>query len=119
MPFGELLLFLLVGLNERMAVLVKGKVLEALPFGVPCVTTSTGLQGLDDASGFMQASDDARAFADQVIRLLGDDGQWDRVSQMSRQFIADHYSPEALWRALSKAIAPAERISAGTGRPGR
>ena len=98
---------------------VKGKVLESLRFGVPCVTTSTGLQGLDDASGFMQASDDARAFADQVIRLLGDDDQWDRVSQMSRQFIADHYSPEALWRALSKAIAPAERISAGTGRPGR
>ena len=83
---------------------VKGKVLESLRFGVPCVTTSTGLQGLDDATAFMHACDDAEAFAARLVQLLGDDAEWGRVSVASRRFIAEHYSPEALWAVLSRSI---------------
>ena len=83
---------------------VKGKVLESLRFGVPCVTTSTGMQGLGDAAGFMPRADDADGFAAAVLRLLADDGDWHRVSAASRGFIARHYSREALWGVLSRSV---------------
>ncbi|KAF1686743.1 glycosyl hydrolase family 1 [Pseudoxanthomonas broegbernensis] len=84
---------------------VKGKVLESLRFGVPCVTTPTGMQGLGGAAGFMQSSADADRFAAMVVRLLRDDDHWCRTSQASRTFITDHYSPRALWDVLSAAVA--------------
>ena len=86
---------------------VKGKVLESLRFGVPCVTTPTGMQGLGAAAGFMPACADAKAFAAHVVHLLDSDDDWRRVSKASRQFIADHYSREALWSILSRSIAAA------------
>ena len=75
-----------------------------LRFGLPCVTTPTGLQGLDAAAGFMTGTEDPRGFADEVVRLLGDDAQWTRVSKASRDFIAAHYSTDALWAVLSRAM---------------
>lgn len=86
---------------------VKGKVLESLRFGVPCVTTPTGMQGLGAAAGFMPSSADAAAFAAMVVRLLRDDDHWCEVSQASRTFIDGHYSPQALWNVLSAALVPA------------
>ncbi len=77
---------------------MKGKVLEALRHGVPCVTTSTGVQGLGAASGFMQGIDDARAMADRIETLLADDAEWQRVSTEGLAFLEAGYSREALLR---------------------
>ncbi len=43
-----------------MAAGVKGKVIEAMRFGVPCVTTSAGIQGLAQTDDFLAAADAAR-----------------------------------------------------------
>lgn len=83
---------------------VKGKVLESLRFGLPCVTTPTGMQGLGDAAGFMPASADPQQFADLVVEMLTDDARWLQVSVESRAFIAAHYSRDALWSVLSGAL---------------
>jgi len=90
---------------------VKGKVLEALRFGLPCVTTPTGMQGLGAAADFMPASADAQVFADHVVRMLSDDAEWRRISAASRVFIAEHYSREALWGVLSSALGTAPRAA--------
>lgn len=83
---------------------VKGKVLESLQHGVPCVTTSVGMQGLADASSFMPVGDAPEEMAAQIVTLLRDHDAWCRVSMAERAFIGFHYSHDALWRVLSSAI---------------
>ncbi len=83
---------------------VKGKVLESLRYGVPCVTTSIGMQGLGDAVKFMPASDDPQVLAAHIVTLMQDDVEWRRVSAAERDFIDGAYSREALWRVLGAAI---------------
>lgn len=84
---------------------VKGKVLESLRNGLPCVTTSIGMQGLGDASVFMPTAEDAEGMAAQIVSLLGDDARWQQVSDGGRAFIAQHYSDDALRRILADAVA--------------
>lgn len=85
---------------------VKGKVLESLQHGLPCVTTSIGMQGLGAASSFMPVGDAAEEMAAHIVKLLRDDEAWQQVSDAERMFIRSFYSHDALWRVLSAAIEP-------------
>jgi GT2 family glycosyltransferase/SAM-dependent methyltransferase len=85
---------------------VKGKVLESLQHGLPCVTTSIGMQGLGAASSFMPVGDAAEEMAAHIVTLLRDDEAWRQVSDAERMFIRSFYSHDALWRVLSAAIEP-------------
>ena len=85
---------------------VKGKVLESLRFGLPCVTTSTGMQGLGDAASFMPTGEDPETMAQRVIELLESDHYWSSTSKASRAFINRYYSTEALWSVLQAATTP-------------
>lgn len=83
---------------------VKGKVLESLRFGLPCVTTFTGMQGLDDARNFMRYADSPSGMAAAVAALLNDDALWHDVSANSQAFIRRCYSKEAVWQKLSASL---------------
>ncbi|WP_267102387.1 glycosyltransferase [Xanthomonas sacchari] len=83
---------------------VKGKVVESMRFGLPCVTTPTGMQGLGEAAIFMPHSADPQNMAASIVTLLRDDAEWERVSGASRDFIAKNYSREAVWRVISDAF---------------
>ncbi|WP_431635811.1 glycosyltransferase [Dyella sp. KULCS107] len=88
---------------------MKGKVIEAMRFGVPCVTTSAGIQGLAQASTFLPSSDDPAAFAELVLHLLQDDDEWRRVSAEAQAFVRTRFTETAQWAAFEQAI--------GTSRP--
>lgn len=88
---------------------VKGKVIEAMHFGVPCVTTSAGVQGLAQAGDFLVATDDAEAFAAKVVTYLDDDDAWLKTAAAGRAFVRTHFTEEAQWRAFALEIdAPAD-----------
>jgi GT2 family glycosyltransferase/SAM-dependent methyltransferase len=80
---------------------MKGKVIEAMRFGLPCVTTSTGAQGLQDAQSFLQVSDEPATMAAKIVTLLRDDSLWERTSRMSQDFVRERFSEAALWRIVS------------------
>jgi glycosyltransferase involved in cell wall biosynthesis len=83
---------------------MKGKVIEAMRFGLPCVTTSTGAQGLDSAVAFLAVADSAQAFADQVERLACDDQAWTVASVASQTFARERFSEQALWNIVAADI---------------
>ena len=83
---------------------VKGKVLEAMANGVPIVTTSIGMQGLEEACRAVLMSDDAEDFASAVFRLLGEDETWVKNSQLGTEFIAARYSRDMMDKALTIAL---------------
>jgi glycosyltransferase involved in cell wall biosynthesis len=87
---------------------VKGKVIEAMHFGVPCVTTTVGAQGLAQTDEFLAAEDDACAFATRVIELLGDDVLWRKVSTAGQAFVESNFTEAAQWEVFATEIgAPA------------
>jgi glycosyltransferase involved in cell wall biosynthesis len=58
------------------------KLLEPLALGVPVVTTSTGIGGLDLIAGEdVLVADDARGLADHIVRLLRDPGLRQSLTQ--------------------------------------
>lgn len=81
---------------------MKGKVIEAMRFGLPCVTTATGAQGLEQASAFLRVSDEPATMAAQILDLLGDDDAWEKSSRMSQDFVRDRFSEAALWRIVAR-----------------
>ncbi|MFM1990455.1 MAG: hypothetical protein RJA99_3412 [Pseudomonadota bacterium] len=76
---------------------MKGKVIEAMRFGVPTVTTAAGAQGLDAALGFLSVTDDPAAFAERIVELLRDDAVWLERSAAAQRFARERFSPEAPW----------------------
>jgi len=85
---------------------MKGKVIEAMRFGLPCVTTSIGKQGLETVGDWLQAQDDPQAFADALLHLLDDDAAWNAASRASQQHARAHFSADALWRVIGEDVDP-------------
>jgi len=83
---------------------MKGKVIEAMRFGVPCVTTSTGVQGLEQTGGFLAAADTAEEFAERVLHLLDDDAAWRQSSAAGQAFVRANFTEEAQWSEFAKEL---------------
>ncbi len=75
---------------------LKGKVADSLGFGVPCVSTSVGVEGsgLRDGEDVLVA-DDPALFARAVVRAHTDDALWERLSTAGLEFVQRTYSREA------------------------
>ncbi|MGY4493063.1 glycosyltransferase [Pseudomonas sp. TE3610] len=79
---------------------MKGKVLEAMKFGMPCVTTPTGVQGLEQTSSFMPVAETAQDFADHIESLLQDDERWKTISAEGQRFIEANFSTTTVWNVI-------------------
>ncbi|WP_138496197.1 glycosyltransferase [Paenibacillus pinistramenti] len=74
---------------------VKGKLVEALYYQVPVITTSIGSEGLEEPEKVMTIADDAQKFAHSVIQLYQDESKWRASSEASGQYIAKYFTCEA------------------------
>lgn len=84
---------------------LKGKVVEALWRGVPCVTTPVGAEGMSDAlPDALDVAADAAGLADGVAALFGDDARWHARSAAGQAFAARTFSADALWALLSSVM---------------
>lgn len=83
---------------------MKGKVIEAMRHGLPCVTTATGAQGLSGTADFLAVADDPAAFAAHIAALLQNDELWLNTSLASQAFVRRRFSEEALWDIVSEDI---------------
>lgn len=75
---------------------IKGKIGTSLSYGVPCVATSIGAEGMDltDGDGVLVA-DDPSDFADAVVQLYRDSELWNSCSRGALDFVRRNYSLEA------------------------
>jgi glycosyltransferase involved in cell wall biosynthesis len=84
----------------RMGAGMKGKVIEALQYGVPLVTTPVGAQGLDGLESVVTVSNDEAVLAREVSTLLQDDEAWLRTSHEQRRYMEGRFSLDAMLQAL-------------------
>ena len=83
---------------------VKLKVVEALREGVPLVTTPVGVQGLPGLEQIIPVHDQPTAFADSVLRLLGEDADWIQRSLAQTAYARARFSEDAMRDSLLAAF---------------
>lgn len=75
---------------------MKVKVLETMALGVPVVTTTEGIEGVDaDRGTHAFVEDDDDTFAERVVQLLRDPSLRRDMRKAARALIEDRYSPWA------------------------
>jgi glycosyltransferase involved in cell wall biosynthesis len=86
------------------------KALEAFAAGVPVVSTSKGIEGLEAVAGthFLLA-EDAEEFVDALTRLWSDPATASRLVERARSFVAERYSWDVARSAVGEAL---ERLGA-------
>jgi len=80
---------------------VKGKVVEALRWGLPLVTTPVGVQGLPRLEEIVSIHEDAAGFAQAIDELLRDPGERARRSIRMIEYARGRFTREAMARALA------------------
>jgi GT2 family glycosyltransferase len=85
---------------------VKGKLGDALSFGLPIVTTDVGASGMsfENETNALIANSPER-FAEAVLRLYRDSLLWQRLSDNGYELIRLHFSPEVLEKTILDSIA--------------
>lgn len=83
---------------------VKNKVVEALYFGTPLVTTSVGAQGLPGLDEIVPVIDEAGRIADEILVLLRKDDRWSAAAAAGQHYVATHFSRQTMRTALEQDI---------------
>jgi glycosyltransferase involved in cell wall biosynthesis len=71
---------------------LKGKIVEALSYGVPVVSTSVGLEGFPEIATLYQGKDTAEAFAQQIILLLKDKQFGKKILKKQAQYVLRYFN---------------------------
>lgn len=81
------------------------KILDAMARGVPIVTTSVGVEGIDAVPGVhLLVADTPSDLAAAVVRVLDDDALARRLAREARAFVLARYDVAAVERTLLSAI---------------
>jgi glycosyltransferase involved in cell wall biosynthesis len=85
---------------------MKGKVIEAMASGLPVVSTTVGVQGLQSRPGQdVLVADDPEGFARGVIELLSNPARAQQLGLAGQRYIAGLCSPQVVAEAVEVALA--------------
>ncbi|NER14841.1 glycosyltransferase [Leptobacterium flavescens] len=74
---------------------LKGKLIDAMKHGTPNVTTSVGVEGMNDNSDWSGSiADDPRDFAKEAIKLYTDKTSWEKAQQKGSSILKRNYDPQ-------------------------
>lgn len=90
---------------------VKGKIATAFSYGLPVVSTSIGVEGMDlvEERHYLRA-DSPQEWAGQLRRLAGDAALWERLAASGREVLRERYSPERATRQLESLLASLQAL---------
>jgi glycosyltransferase involved in cell wall biosynthesis len=85
---------------------IKGKIGTSLGYGVPCVSTSVGVEGMSITFGDgVIIADDPRKFAEAIIDLHENESLWNACSTKGREFATEHFSRQSAKAKLCSVLA--------------
>jgi GT2 family glycosyltransferase/glycosyltransferase involved in cell wall biosynthesis len=74
---------------------VKGKTVESLVKGLPIVSTSFGIEGLDDMEAIVQPKNDASSFAAEILALYNDIARLESMSTDAVAYARHHFTKDS------------------------
>lgn len=94
---------------------MKIKLVEALSHGAACVTTTAGMQGLEEGAGSAFVHTDAADdFARAVVTLMNEMPVRDRLRRSAAAFARQRFSPSVVFADLARSLAGPQPIDRGT-----
>ncbi len=81
---------------------IKGKVVEAMKYGIPVITTSVGAEGIIGAEHILCIEDEASNLSEKIISLYSDKSKLMEMSEHSYEYIKYHFSVESAWNIVEK-----------------
>lgn len=85
---------------------LKGKVIEAMAAGLPCVGTEIAYEGVDFAAEALVTAPDAAGMVGRIIALLDNNSLWERVRADGQEHASGRYSMPMVTAALKGALGP-------------
>lgn len=84
---------------------IKGKIGQALSYGVPVVTTSIGAEGMGFENGREAiVADSAQEFANAVCRVYQDAEIWQRLSDNGYEHVRRNFTPAVVEEKIHRAV---------------
>lgn len=71
---------------------IKGKVVEAMRYGMPVMTTSIGAEGIQGAESILEIADDAKAFAEKLAALYQNSDELCARSKAEYRYVRENFS---------------------------
>jgi glycosyltransferase involved in cell wall biosynthesis len=95
---------------------VKGKINQAMSYGLPVVATTPSVEGMFlSPEQDVLVADDPEAFAEAIARAYHDEVLWERLAAGGRENIRAHFSRDVARTAITRLIAFAQ-AGAASGR---
>lgn len=86
---------------------IKGKINEAMQYGIPVVATVCAVEGMHlEPESDVLVSDDPEAFAQAIVRAHSDETLWQTLSLAGLQNVQRHFSVAAALPAVRRVFAP-------------
>ena len=79
---------------------VKGKVIEALYYNDPVITTSVGAEGIDNSYNQMLVADEPADFVEKCVNLYNDKEALKAMSKAADDYVRNKHSIEAVWEII-------------------
>ena len=79
---------------------VKGKVIEALYYNDPVITTSVGAEGIDNSYNQMLVADEPGDFVEKCVNLYNDKEALKAMSRSADDYVRNKHSIEAVWEII-------------------
>ncbi|RNI29234.1 glycosyltransferase [Rufibacter latericius] len=83
---------------------VKGKLVEAMHFGVPLVTTTDGVDGLPGDVSFIRPENEADQLAKQVVKYYQSEEALKQLSRLEVNYIKEFFYKEAVSKVLKEVL---------------
>lgn len=81
------------------------KIVEAMAWGTPVVSTRIGAEGLEVTHGEnIMLADTPGDFADAIERLVSDQDLWQRISEGGRRLVQERYSADRMYHQLKQVL---------------
>lgn len=81
---------------------IKGKIIEALYYGAPVITTSVGAEGIPQAEDVLLIEDDPERFAQATAALYRDTDQCRELCHRTQSYVRRYFSVDAAWQRIEE-----------------
>lgn len=83
---------------------VKGKVIEAMYYQLPIVTTSVGAEGIEGSEHILCVVDEEEQFATNIVQLYENTKVLDNMGQQSLKYVNEHFTAKSVEKIISQDI---------------
>jgi|GEM_PF-404064 len=98
---------------------MKGKIGEALSWGLPVVTTPIGAEGMELQHGVhAMIAEDAEDFAEAIIQLYDNEGLWQQLSTNGREHVSEKWGTKPVKEKLNTLFDQNSSVDTAVAQPG-